>query len=63
MEIKGPWHVTNNPQNINNAENMAIFAGRWNSGIQIHISNPFEISEGPIIKAIDSFKNDQDSTF
>ncbi len=48
MTTEQSWSVSSKPKELEEHDELARLAGRWNIGIEVHITNPYTYSQGPI---------------
>lgn len=41
IKIKGPWSASVKSEEFKDKNDLTYFAGKWNSGVDVHIENPY----------------------
>lgn len=48
MKIEQSWKASSKPEEPRENNELVNLSGQWDSGIEVNITNPYELLQGPI---------------
>lgn len=57
MKFEKTWSAASKSDNLKKSKELVNIAGRWNIGIEVSISKPYEYTQGPIARKKETQEN------
>lgn len=57
MRIEKTWSASSKPENFVKNKELIKMVGKWNIGIEVSITKPYEYSQGPVVKKKEEVQN------